>query len=57
MIRLLVGFFIVYGSVGTLDVDPYAPLLPYSLWGLIGLSIIAWPVLDGTLERLEKENK
>ena len=27
MIRLF-GFLMVYGSVGTLEVDPYAPLLP-----------------------------
>lgn len=57
MIRLLFGFLMLYGSVGTLEVDPYAPLLPSVLWAIVGLSILAWPVLDGTLDRLEKENK
>lgn len=57
MIRLLVGFLIVYGSAGTLDVDPYAPLMPSLLWAVVGISILAWPVLDGTIDRLAKENK
>tara|TARA_A100001388_G_scaffold272502_1_gene252916 strand:+ start:717 stop:890 length:174 start_codon:yes stop_codon:yes gene_type:complete len=57
MIRLLFGFLMIYGSVGTLEVDPYAPLLPSVLWAIVGLSITAWPVLDGTFDRLEKENK
>ena len=57
MIRLILGFLIVCGSAGTLEVDPYAPILPSLMWAIFGLMLLAWPVLDGTFDRLEKENK
>ena len=49
MIRLLFGFLMVYGSVGTLEVDPYAPLFASVLWAVVGLSIIACPSLTARL--------
>lgn len=49
MIRLVVGFFIMYGAVGSLDVDPTASMLNYTLLAVLGLAIAAWPVLDGTV--------
>ena len=53
MIRLLVGFFITFGAVGTLDVDPTASLLGYTLLAFVGLAIAAWPVFDGTFTEVE----
>jgi hypothetical protein len=53
MIRLLVGFFITFGAVGTLDVEPTASLLSYTLLAFVGLAIAAWPVIDGTLTEVE----
>ena len=50
MIRLILGFLIVYGSAGALEVDPYAPILPSLMWAIFGLMLLAWPVLDGTLD-------
>jgi hypothetical protein len=57
MIRFVIGFFLMYGAVGTLEVDPSAPLLPSVLWAVLGIAILAWPVLDGTVDRFEEENK
>lgn len=52
MIRLIVGFFIAYGAVGTLETEPSASLLSYALLALVGLAIAAWPVIDGTFEEV-----
>lgn len=38
-IRMLVGFLITFGAVGTLDVDPDASLLAQFTIAMIGLSI------------------
>jgi len=54
MIRLLVGFFIVFGAVGTLDFDPNASLLCYTLLAFFGLAIAAWPIFDGTLTEIDE---
>ena len=53
MIRLVVGFFIAYGAVGSLEVEPNASLLNYTVLALVGLAIAAWPVFDGTLTEVE----
>ena len=49
MIRLILGFLIVYGSAGALEVDPYAPILPSLMWAIFGLMLFV-AVLDGTLD-------
>lgn len=49
MIRFIAGFFIVYGAVGTLDFDPNASLLTYTLLAFAGIALMAWPILDGKL--------
>ena len=49
MIRLILGFLIVYGSAGALEVDPYAPILPSLMWAIFGLMLLRF-VLDGTLD-------
>ncbi len=38
-IRILVGFMIAFGAVGTLEVNPEASLLVQSLLALAGLAI------------------
>lgn len=49
MIRFALGFFLVYGAVGTLDFDPNASLLTGMGLAVLGLALMAWPVLDETL--------
>ncbi len=49
MIRFIVGLMVVYGAVGTLDVDPNASLLAQSLLAIAGLALMAWPIMDGKL--------
>jgi hypothetical protein len=44
-IRALIGFFIVYGAVGTLDCDPSASLLQMSALAVVGLALMASGVL------------
>lgn len=39
-IRALVGFFIVFGAVGTLDYDPSASILVQGGIALLGLAIM-----------------
>lgn len=50
MIRLILGFLVVYGAVGRLDTDPTASLTSYSIVALLGLALMFWPVADGSLE-------
>ena len=49
MIRFMTGLFVVMGAVGTLDFDPTASLLNYTLLAFAGLALMAWPILDGKL--------
>jgi len=49
MIRLIIGFFITVGSLGTLETDPTASLLTCTLLAFVGIAILAWPVLYGTI--------
>lgn len=39
-IRLAVGFFIVFGAVGTLEVEPDASLLTQFAVALVGLAVM-----------------
>lgn len=39
-IRVAAGFFIVFGAVGTLEVDPNASLLAQTAVALIGIAIM-----------------
>jgi hypothetical protein len=39
-IRAFIGFFIVYGAVGTLDFDPSASLLQMSALAVVGLALM-----------------
>lgn len=46
MIRFLVGFLVVFGSVGGIDSDPNANLMLLVCTAVIGLAIMAWGVED-----------
>lgn len=50
MIRLALGFVVVYGAVGRLDTDPSASLISYAIVGLFGLALMWWPIADGSIE-------
>ena len=39
-IRFFIGFFIVFGAVGTLDADPQASVLVQMAVALVGLAIM-----------------
>lgn len=36
------GFFVTYGAVGTLDVDPTANIAVQSALALVGLALMFW---------------
>jgi hypothetical protein len=42
--RLLIGFLIAAGAVGTLDINPDADLLTQAALAFFGLAIAAWGV-------------
>jgi hypothetical protein len=44
MIRFAIGFMMVFGAVGTLEVDPDASLLTTALLAVIGLAIMSFGV-------------
>jgi hypothetical protein len=44
MIRFFAGFMLVFGAVGTLEVDPDAGLLTTAILATIGLVIMAFGV-------------
>jgi len=57
MIRLIVAFILMYGTVGGIETDMYYTWLqPAALFGLSGL-IVFWVIADGTLERLNREKQ
>jgi len=44
MIRFAIGFMLVFGAVGTLEVDPNASLLTTAILAVVGLTIMAFGV-------------
>jgi len=57
MIRLIAAFILMYGTVGGIETDMYYTWLqPAALFALSGL-IVFWVIADGTLERLNREDK
>jgi hypothetical protein len=44
-IRIALGFFMAFGAVGTLDVDPEANLLIQTGLALTGLAVMYWGFL------------
>lgn len=43
-IRIIVGFLIAFGAVGTMDYDPTASVLVQTAIAGLGLAIMAWGV-------------
>lgn len=43
-IRMAVGFFIAYGAVSTLDVNPEANAFIQGALAMVGLAIMGWGV-------------
>lgn len=41
MIRVVLGFFMVYGAVGSLDIDPTASELAMGALAVVGLALMA----------------
>jgi len=57
MIRLIVAFILMYGTVGGIETDMYWHWLqPAALFGLSGL-IFLTTVMDGTWQRITGEDK
>ena len=50
MIRFLLGLLFVFGAVGTIETNPSAPLFQYLIVAVIGLSLMYWPISDGSFE-------
>jgi len=44
MIRILIGFLIVFGTMGSMDIDPDFPMWQALLQSAIGLGIMYWGV-------------
>ena len=44
MIRIALGFFIVFGTVGTMDIDPQFPLWQALAQSAVGLGLMYWGV-------------
>lgn len=49
MIRLFAGLILVMGGVGGIE-DIASPVLPGLLIATLGLVLMAWPIIDGTVE-------
>ena len=44
MIRIILGFLIVFGAAGTLDIDPNANLWVVAITAIFGLVLAFWGV-------------
>ena len=44
MIRFFIGFMVVFGAVGSLEIDPAASLFTTAILAVIGLTIMAFGV-------------
>ena len=44
-IRMAVGFFIAYGAIGTLDLNPEANAFIQCVLAMVGLGIMGWGVV------------
>ena len=45
MLRFCIGFMIVFGVVGTLEIDPDANLITEMLIAVVGLAIMAFGIV------------
>tara|TARA_B100000519_G_C14049673_1_gene346777 strand:- start:350 stop:565 length:216 start_codon:yes stop_codon:yes gene_type:complete len=54
MIRIVVGFFLVIGSAGGMEMTSLSPMGAL-LFASIGFGIFLWSLFDGTIDRLKKQ--
>ena len=54
MIRLFVGFMIVFGATGGIETGD-ATLLQGMISAAIGLGLAYWPIADGTVNRISED--
>lgn len=54
MIRLLVGFMMMFGAVGGMEHGD-TTLLQGTIAAAIGAVIAIWPIADGTVQRISEE--
>ena len=52
MIRILTGLLLTMGAVGGLEMGT-ATMLQGILYSIAGLSLMAWPIIDGTVQEYE----
>lgn len=52
MIRFITGLLVVMGAMGGMEVDGSSVFVGMSL-AAVGLILMAWPVVDGTVNRNE----
>lgn len=55
MIRLFVGFMMMFGAVGGMEHGD-ATLLQGIISGAIGAAIAYWPIADGTVNRIAEDS-
>ena len=56
MIRIVIGFFLVIGSAGGMEMTSLSPMGAF-LFASIGFAIFMWALLDGTIARLDRQAK
>tara|TARA_Y100000401_G_C8325783_1_gene228149 strand:- start:1401 stop:1616 length:216 start_codon:yes stop_codon:yes gene_type:complete len=54
MIRIVVGFFLVIGSAGGMEMTSLSPMGAL-LFASIGFGIFLWSLFDGTIDRLKRQ--
>lgn len=54
MIRIVVGFFLVIGSAGGMELTSLSPMGAL-IFASIGFSIFLWALFDGTIERMKQQ--
>ena len=54
MIRIVVGFFLVIGSAGGMELTSLSPMGAL-LFASIGMGTFLWALFDGTIDRMSKQ--
>ena len=56
MIRVAIGFFLVIGSAGGMEMTSLSPMGAL-LFASIGMGIFLWALFDGTINRISEKAK
>ena len=54
MIRIAIGFFLVIGSAGGMELTSLSPMGAL-LFASIGMGTFLWALFDGTIDRMSKQ--